>query len=131
MSFKDVGREVGLSANATGVRVGRLMADGVITGVQAQIDHAKLGRGLEAFVDCWLSERDEEHWDHFGRHVMNDDRVLDAVHITGKVDFRVRVVVESPTELDDFLRSLKRDGGVDETDTRLILRRYEVGPGTA
>ncbi|MEM7286234.1 MAG: Lrp/AsnC family transcriptional regulator [Actinomycetota bacterium] len=131
ISFKDLGREVGLSANATGVRVGRLMAEGVITGVQAQVDHALLGRGLEAFVDCWLSERDEQHWDHFGRHVMDDDRVLDAVHLTGKVDFRLRVVVASPTELDDFLRSLKRDGGVAETDTRLILRRYEVGPSAA
>ena len=131
MSFKELGREVGLSANATGVRVGRLMADGVITGVQAQIDHAKLGRGLEAFVDCWLSERDEEHWAHFEQYVMGDDRVLDAVHLTGKVDFRLRVVVESPIELDDFLRRLKRDGGVDETDTRLILRRYEVGPVVA
>lgn len=131
MSFKDLGREVGLSANATGVRVGRLMADGVITGVQAQVDHALLGRGLEASVDCWLSQRDEEHWDQFARHVMSDDRVLDAVHITGKVDFRLRVVVASPAELDEFLRSLKRDGGVEETDTRLILRRYAVGPGAA
>ena len=126
ISFKDLGAQVGLSANATGVRVGRLLADGVITGVHAHIDHAQLGRGLEAFVDCWLSERDEEHWDRFGAHVMADDRVLEAVHLTGKVDFRLRVVVSSPTELDDLLRSLKREAGVAETDTRLILRRYPV-----
>ena len=129
MSFKDLGREVGLSANATGVRVGRLMADGVITGVHAQVDHAQLGRGLEAYVDCWLSGRDEEHWDHFERHIAADDRVIDATHITGKVDFRLRVVVASPTELDEFLRSLKREGGVAETDSRLILRRHSVGLG--
>ena len=127
MSFKDLGREVGLSANATGVRVGRLLADGVITGVHAQVDHALLGRGLEAYVDCWLSGRDEEHWDHFERHIAADDRVIDATHITGKVDFRLRVVVASPTELDEFLRSLKREGGVAETDSRLILRRHAVG----
>ncbi len=128
ISFKDLGAEVGLSANATGVRVGRLLGDGVITGVHAHVDHALLGRGLEAFVDCWLSERDDEHWERFEQYIAGDDRILDAVHITGKVDFRLRVVVESPADLDQLLVALKREGAIAETDTRLILRRYAVGP---
>jgi Lrp/AsnC family leucine-responsive transcriptional regulator len=122
ISIKDLGQRVGLSANATGVRVNRLLADGVVTGVHAQVDHAKLGRGLEAYVDCWLNDRSEDDWDTFERHVAADDRVLEAVHLTGKVDFRLRVVVESPTELDVFLRRLRLEAGVAETDSRLILR---------
>lgn len=123
MSVKDLGQEVGLSANATGVRVGRLMGEGIITGVHAQVDHALLGRGLEAYVDCWLAERGEADWERFEQYVADDDRVLEAVHITGKVDYRLQVVVASPSELDAFLRGLKRDANVAETDTRLVLRR--------
>jgi Lrp/AsnC family leucine-responsive transcriptional regulator len=123
ISIKDLGRQVGLSANATGVRVTRLLADGVISGFHARVDHARLGRGLEVSVDCWLAHRNTEDWQRFERHVAADDRVLEAFHLTGKVDFRLRVVVASPTELDDFLRKLRSEAGVAETDSRLVLRR--------
>lgn len=130
LSFREVGAEVGLSPNATGVRVGRLIDEGVITGIHAQVDHAKLGRPIEASVDCWLEDRDPEHWDHFVEHVLSDERIIDAVHLTGKVDYRLRVVVGSPTELDELLGALRTDAGIGETDTRLILRRYALAGTT-
>lgn len=127
LSYRDLGERVGLSANATGVRVQRLRSDGVITGVHAHVDHAALGRGIEAYVDCWLESRDPEHWDRFVAHIVADDRVIDAVHLTGKVDYRLRVVVASATELDELLGDLRTKAGIGETDTRLILRSYALG----
>lgn len=128
-SYRELGAAVGLSANATGARVARLLADGIITGIHAHVDHAQLGRPLEAYVDCWLSDRDEEHWHRFESYLPTDDRIIDAVHITGKVDYRLRVVVSTPTELDELLTSLKRHASIAETDSRLILRRHRVsGP---
>ncbi len=128
MSYRDLGERVGLSANAAGSRVHRLRSEGVITGIHAHVDHAALGRGLEAFVDCWLESRDPEHWDRFVDHILSDDRVIDAVHLTGKVDYRLRVVVASAAELDELLGDLRTRAGIGETDTRLILRRYPVSP---
>jgi Lrp/AsnC family leucine-responsive transcriptional regulator len=125
VSVKDLGRRVGLSANATGVRLNRLLDDGIISGVHARVDHERLGRGLEVSVDCWLGGRSEEDWQRFENMVADDPRVLEAVHITGKVDFRIRVVVASPQELDDFLRALRLRAGVAETDSRLILQRMK------
>lgn len=127
LTHRELGRRIGLSANATGVRVNRLMADGVITGVHAHVDHAKLGRPLEAHVDCWLAGRDERDWAQFEEYVATDERILEAVHLTGKVDYRVRVVVSTPAELDELLTALKRRGAIAETDTRLILRRHPTG----
>ncbi len=128
LSYRDLGDRVGLSANAASARVGRLRVEGIITGIHAHVDHAALGRGLEAFVDCWLEQRDPEHWDRFVDHIVADDRVIDAVHLTGKVDYRLRVVVASAEELDELLGSLRTEAGIGETDTRLILRRYPLGP---
>ncbi|MGI9622790.1 MAG: Lrp/AsnC ligand binding domain-containing protein [Acidimicrobiales bacterium] len=55
--------------------------------------------------------------------------MIDLGHLTGKVDYRLRVVVASPADLDDLLMSMKQVGGIAETDTRLILRRYPTGGG--
>lgn len=129
ISNRELGQRVGLSPNATGVRVNRLLRDGVVTGVHAHVDHAKLGRGIEGFVDCWLDARDPAEWAKFEQYVESDDRILDAVHLTGKVDYRLRVVVSSPAELDELLGALRTHAGIGETDTRLILRRH--GRGTA
>ncbi len=127
LSHRDLGARVGLSPNATGVRVSRLLEDGVISGIHARVNHAALGRTLEATVDCWMETREDEQWALFAEFVAQEERILDAVHITGKVDYRLRVVVATPEELDELLTDLKRNAGIAETDTRLVLRRYPTG----
>lgn len=124
ISHRDLGAAVGLSPNATGARVNRLLETGVISGIHAHVNHEALGRGLEAYVDCWLESRDLAQWDRFTDHVTSDPRIIDAVHLTGKVDYRLRVVVASAAELDDLLGKLRTEAGIGETDTRLILRSY-------
>jgi Lrp/AsnC family leucine-responsive transcriptional regulator len=48
--------------------------------------------------------------------------VEEAVHLTGPSDYVIRIACADPTELDDFIRSMKDEGGVRDTQTRLILR---------
>ena len=48
--------------------------------------------------------------------------VTDAVHVTGRFDYQLRVACRDTAELDRLLRHLKRDSGVSETDTRVVLR---------
>jgi Lrp/AsnC family leucine-responsive transcriptional regulator len=48
--------------------------------------------------------------------------VTDAVHVTGRFDYQLRVACRDTAELDRLLRHLKREGGVSETDTRVVLR---------
>jgi Lrp/AsnC family leucine-responsive transcriptional regulator len=50
-SLADIGRKVSLSPPAVKRRIDRLEALGVITGYTALVDHAKLGRPLEAFAE--------------------------------------------------------------------------------
>ena len=46
----------------------------------------------------------------------------DAVHVTGRFDYQLRVACRDTAELDRMLRHLKRECGVSETDTRVVLR---------
>ena len=40
----------------------------------------------------------------------------------------IRIACANAKELDDFLRSLKEEGGVRDTQTRLVLRIVSSGP---
>lgn len=116
-----LGARVGLSPNATGVRVQRLVDRGVITGFSAHLDMGTLGRPMEAIIDCWLRQPDERG--PIADLVAEDDRVVEAIHITGNVDFRLRVFVASAEELNDLLTTLRTRAGVSQTDTHLVLQR--------
>lgn len=125
MSQRDLGASVGLSPNAAGSRLGRLVDRGIITGFGATVDHAKLGRSLEATVDIWLRDRHEAEED-FIDIASRDDRVTELMHITGPVDYRMRVQVASADDLHELLNMLREEGGVTQTDSRLVLFRPDM-----
>src|SRR5882724_357991 len=54
-TFGDIGERVGLSAPAVKRRIDRLEAAGIILGYTVRVDHAKLGRPLEAFTELRFS----------------------------------------------------------------------------
>ena len=123
---REIGAAVGLSPNAAGARINKLFADGVITGVRAVIDHEVLGRGIEATIDIWVEDRNDTA--AFEGLVRADDRIVECFHLTGPLDYRIRVRVASPSDLDDLLGRLRREGGVRQTDSRLILEQLDVDP---
>ena len=120
-SHRELGRAAGLSPNAAGARLGRLVERGVITGVHAAVDHAQLGRPLEVTMDVWLEHRPNDN--SFIDLVGSDDRIVDAIHITGPVDYRLHVRVASPEDLEDLLATMRRDAGVKQTDSRIVMGR--------
>lgn len=119
MTHRELGKVVGLSANATGARVQRLIERGVIVGFQAVVDHAKLGRSMEATVDVWLN--DDRQRSPLMELVADDDRVVECFHLTGPLDFRLRARVASADDLNALLNRLRDEGGVRQTDSRLVL----------
>ena len=127
MSFSDLGEKVSLSPNAARDRVRAMVSRGVITGFHAHVDRGRIDRRLRALVDIRL--RSPDHAAQFERLVRAHPGVEEAVHLTGPSDYVVRIACADPTELDDFIRAIKEDGGVRDTNTRLILRIVSGGPG--
>jgi Lrp/AsnC family leucine-responsive transcriptional regulator len=120
MSYSDLGEKVSLSPNAARDRVRALISRGVITGFHAHVDQGRIDRRLRALIDIRL--RSPDHAAAFERLVQGNPGVEEAVHLTGPSDYVIRIAVADPTELDDFIRALKEDGGVRDTQTRLVLR---------
>ena len=121
LTQRELGRVVGLSPNAAGVRVQRLVERGVIERFTIEVDHGALGRPMEALIDIW--QDDDRDREAFHRLVAEDERVVECVYLTGPLDFRVRARVASPEDLNDLLVHMQRHGGVRQTDSRLMLNR--------
>ena len=92
----------------------------MITAFRAELDFAALGRPLHALIDIRL--RPDTEPAHAEAAIARLPQLIDATHVTGRVDYTLRVACRDPTDLDELITALNRDVGAGETDTRLILR---------
>ena len=121
LRWQDLGRRVGLSPTATAERVRRLERSGVIAGYRAEIDPAALGRSLECLADVRLMAGTDRGV--FVDFLNRTDEITDAVHLTGRSDYSLRIQCGGTADLDRILLAMKSEGGVAETETRVVLGR--------
>lgn len=126
LTQRELGQAVGLSANAAGARMQRLIDRKIITGFSAQVDHAALGRPIEASIDVWLEDMGNR--DRFAAFVREDERCVEAFHLTGRLDFRLRARVATSDDLNSLLDDLRNEAGVRQTDSRLVLAHMLTTP---
>lgn len=121
LPYRSLGARVGLSANAAADRVRRLVRTGVIRGFVALVDEsARSDARLDLLVDARL--RPDGDVAAFEGALVRLPAVTEAVHLTGRWDYQLRVRVPDVASIDELIRALKRDAGVAETQTRLVLR---------
>lgn len=116
VTWAELGRRVALTAPAVRERVRRLELEGVITGYHAQIDPARLGRGIGAFVR--VATPTQARHERLLAFVDERPEIVECHALTGEDCFLVRVQVGSPEELERLTTSLARFG---RTTTSLVL----------
>ena len=126
ISWRDLGAQVGLSANAVAERVRRLRRDGVIRGFAALIDPAAGGRTLQALVGVTLAPTTDS--DEFSDAAAKLDAVTEILHLTGAPDYQLRVACRDTAELDLLLRVLRLRLGATDTETTIVLRSGPTHP---
>jgi Lrp/AsnC family leucine-responsive transcriptional regulator len=118
-TLADVGDRVGLSASAVKRRVDRLERLGVIVGYGIRIDHARLGRQLEAFTELTFAG-DTKVADI--NAVAHDLPEVQAVFTTaGDPDALVWIRVKDVNDLTRVIDLLRRSGRVTGTKTLMVL----------
>jgi Lrp/AsnC family leucine-responsive transcriptional regulator len=130
-SFAAIGEEVGLSPHGAADRVRRLERDGVITGYAARIDPAGVGRSLDAFIDVRLLPTTDS--EEFEQRVARLDSVREVAFLTGRFDFQLRVACRDADDLNDTVRTIRREAGAAGTETRIVLRStsFERAPAAS
>jgi Lrp/AsnC family transcriptional regulator, leucine-responsive regulatory protein len=115
MSFAELGRRVGLTLPAVAERVRRMEDAGVITGFRAEVNAAKIGLPIAAFIRISIVG------DVFARvatAVREMPEVLECHRGTGADSFTLKVAVESVQHLERLIDKLTPFG---TTSTSIVL----------
>jgi Lrp/AsnC family transcriptional regulator, leucine-responsive regulatory protein len=124
VSYQELGRTARLSANTVADRVRRLRSSGVISGYHAQLNLPMLGRGLRLMSDVRLREAVDRG--EFERGLTEVEQVIGAVRLTGDYDYLLQVACADPDEFEQVLDRLKREHGVREVRSRLVLHEVPI-----
>ena len=118
-SFAELGEEVGLTKTPCWQRVRELEHSGVIRGYRAEIDPARLGLKVEAFVQVVSSVRHAE----FEAAVLQHPAVLQCFSTAGQADYLLHVLVADILELDTLLRmEIAQLPGVHSISTTVCMK---------
>ncbi|GGI03339.1 Lrp/AsnC family transcriptional regulator [Egicoccus halophilus] len=117
-TVKELGAAAGLSPSAAHERVRRLQRAGVVTGVHAALDPSAVGIGLQALIQVQLTRHSRETLASFREHALSLPETLAVAHVTGAMDFLVRVGVRDSDHL--------RDLALDAFTTRPEVARLET-----
>lgn len=126
-TFADVGERVSLSAPAVKRRVDRLERDGVIVGYTALVDHALLGRPLQAFTE--LRFAGNLPVDQIAGIADGIPEVQTIFTTAGDPDALAWIRVRDVDDLKRVIDLLRRSGRVTGTKTLMVLG--SSGPGAA
>lgn len=125
-SLADIGRHVSLSAPAVKRRMDRLEALAVITGYTVTVDHAKLGRPLEAFVELRFAGTTKV--DDISTVARGLGEVLTVFTTAGDPDALVWLRVRDVEDLKRVIDRLRRSGTVVGTKTLMVLGAWSPAP---
>ena len=103
MPFAELGRIVGLSTPAVTERVHKMEEAGIIVGYRAQIDPAKVGLPILAFVNVRVGG---ENLVRFMEVAGTHPEVLECHRVTGAESFLLKVAVSDVLHLETLLDAL-------------------------
>lgn len=118
-TFGDIGQRVGLSAPAVKRRIDRLEADGIILGYTVRLDHARLGRPLEAFTELRFSGN--ARVDAIAGIGDGIPEVQAVFTVAGDPDALAWIRVRDVDELKRVIDRLRASGPVVGTKTHMVL----------
>jgi Lrp/AsnC family transcriptional regulator, leucine-responsive regulatory protein len=118
-TLAEIGKSVSLSPPAVKRRLDRLEQEGVITGYSAHIDHAKLGRTIEAFTELRFAGRTKVS--DIAGVAANLPEVEAVFTIAGDPDALVHMRVRDVADLTRVIDLLRRTGKVTGTKTLIVL----------
>lgn len=125
LSVAELARQVHLSATPCLERVRRLERDGYIRGYAADLDPAKLGAGLIAFVEVQLDRTTPDVFNRFRDGVIGLAPVQECHMVAGGFDYLLKVRTGDMGAYRRFLEDLAALAGVEQTHTYVVMEEVK------
>ena len=103
LSNVELARRIGLSPSPCLARVRALEQAGVIRQYVALADAARLGLGLNVFINISLRTQGKDALARFEQRIAEHDEVMECYLMTGDSDYLIRVVVADIAALERFI----------------------------
>jgi DNA-binding Lrp family transcriptional regulator len=114
----ELARKLGVARNTVQARLDKLLAQGVIAGFVPDLDLAKVGYVVSAFITLQIAQgRGSDVTDHLA----SIPQVVEVQRTTGAGDLFCRVVATSNAHLSEVLDRILEVPGINRTTTALVL----------
>ncbi len=125
LSVAELARRVHLSPTPCFERVRRLEREGYIRGYAADLDPAKLGAGLIAFVEVQLDRTTPDVFNRFRDGVIGLELVQECHMVAGGFDYLLKVRTADMAAYRRFLEELAALAGVEQTHTYVVMEEVK------
>lgn len=106
ISMTELAEQIGLSTSPCSERVKRMERDGVITGYEARVSPAALGRSLLVFVEITLAAKSDEVFDKVRKELLHVPEVQECHLVSGSFDYLVKARLRGMGEYRNLLGSI-------------------------
>lgn len=114
----ELARQLGIARNTVQARLDKLTAGGVISGFGPEVDLARVGYVVSAYITLQIAQgRGRDVTDHLA----SIPQVVEVHRTTGAGDLFCRVVATSNAHLSEVLDLVLEVPGIDRTTTALVL----------
>lgn len=105
--WKDIGEQVHMTGQAVAARVAALQEEGIIEAFTLQLNAAKLGRPVRAFITLFMHSADHAA---FRRFAAQEQRIVQLHRVSGDGCYWLQADLASHGDLDELLEQLLRFG---------------------
>ncbi len=107
LSYSELGQRVGLSSPAVAERIRRMEDAGIITGYRVEINTARVGYPITAFIRMSIKG---ERCTRFNASAQEIPEILECYRVTGSDSLVMKVMVSSVEHLETLLDRLSMHG---------------------
>ncbi|MFQ6086587.1 MAG: Lrp/AsnC family transcriptional regulator [Candidatus Bathyarchaeia archaeon] len=118
ISYRQLGKKLGIEESTARKRVLRLREKGVIERFTIEINEATLGRTITAFITVYPSLK---HADRVIKEVVNFDEVLESYNLSGRCGIFLKAMFGDMKALNKFLTKIRNIGGITGMHTCISL----------
>ncbi|GIX12321.1 MAG: AsnC family transcriptional regulator [Paracoccaceae bacterium] len=130
LTAQELSARVGLSASQVARRRQRLEETGVIRGWRAEVDPARVGIGVEAFVQVVMATHDRRQVADFVSRIRLVEEIVAAWTLTGASDYLLRLLCADLAALNRLVQEvILPHPAVSRVQSQIVLERLkENGP---
>ena len=118
-----IAQKVSMSIPAVTDRIKKLIDSGIIIGFTTQLDYAKFGLDVSAFIT--LISESSSHYGDVVREANKTPEIIQCFTTTGNGSHVLLAITSNMHTLEKLLRNIQGWPGVKRTETQMILTSYK------